>query len=201
MSCSDATRTSSGLSATMLPPMLHSAEHTADRPWQFRQLAEIPVSTRHRDHCSRGINAGPRDQPSVDGGLQSEYWTTNVATVVEAAHQCVSRLNAGRNIVVSDISDDCLSRTPSDQHGMPVGVDQSGHQRSPITGDDVHARLCGDRLGRMRSMILPLISTLDGAESEAPLPSKMRTFSNNVAPASFSGGCLASERRTQAQPP
>ena len=40
----------------------------------------------------------------------------------------------------------------------------------------------------MRSMILPLISTLDGAESEAPLPSKMRTFSNNVAPASFSGG-------------
>ena len=37
----------------------------------------------------------------------------------------------------------------------------------------------------MRSMILPLISTLDGVESEASLPSKMRTFSNNVAPASF----------------
>ena len=36
-------------------------------------------------------------------------------------------------------------------------------------------------------MILPLISTLDGAESEAPLPSKMRTFWNNVA-LSFAGG-------------
>src|SRR5215813_3000136 len=33
----------------------------------------------------------------------------------------------------------------------------------------------------MRSMILPLIRTLDGADSEAPFPSKMRTFWNNVA--------------------
>ena len=106
------------------------------------------MSTRHRDHCSRGIDTGPRDQPSVDGGLQSEYWTTNVADGGEAAHQCVSRLNAGRNIVVSGISDDRLSRIRSDQHGMPVGVDQSGHQRSPITGDYGHARLCGNRLGR-----------------------------------------------------
>jgi len=39
----------------------------------------------------------------------------------------------------------------------------------------------------MRSMILPWISTLDGADSEAPLPSKMRTFWNNVALA-FAGG-------------
>jgi hypothetical protein len=34
----------------------------------------------------------------------------------------------------------------------------------------------------MRSMILPLIRTLDGADSEAPFPSKMRTFWNNAAP-------------------
>src|SRR6516165_817358 len=33
----------------------------------------------------------------------------------------------------------------------------------------------------MRSMILPLIRTLEGADSEAPFPSKMRTFWNNVA--------------------
>src|ERR1700678_2929467 len=33
----------------------------------------------------------------------------------------------------------------------------------------------------MRSTMLPLTSTLDGAESEAPLPSKMRTFRNSVA--------------------
>jgi len=39
----------------------------------------------------------------------------------------------------------------------------------------------------MRSMIMPLTSTLDGAESEAPLPPKMRTFWNNVALA-FAGG-------------
>ena len=32
----------------------------------------------------------------------------------------------------------------------------------------------------MRSMTLPLISTWDGAERTGPLPSKMRTFSNNV---------------------
>src|SRR5262245_9215945 len=33
----------------------------------------------------------------------------------------------------------------------------------------------------IRSMVLPLTSTLDGADSEPPLPSKMRTFWNNVA--------------------
>ena len=32
----------------------------------------------------------------------------------------------------------------------------------------------------MRSIMLPRTSTLEGAESAAPLPSKMRTFSNNV---------------------
>src|ERR1700692_1968993 len=39
----------------------------------------------------------------------------------------------------------------------------------------------------MRSMMLPLTSTLDGAESEEPLPSKMRTFWNNVALTSAGG--------------
>ena len=39
----------------------------------------------------------------------------------------------------------------------------------------------------MRSMMLPLTSTLDGAESEPLLPSKIRTFWNNVALA-FAGG-------------
>src|SRR5271156_1217897 len=39
----------------------------------------------------------------------------------------------------------------------------------------------------MRSMMLPLTSTLDGAESAPPLPSKIRTFWNSVAPA-FVGG-------------
>src|SRR5580704_68648 len=33
----------------------------------------------------------------------------------------------------------------------------------------------------MRSMMLPLTSTLDGAESEPLLPSKIRTFWNSVA--------------------
>lgn len=36
-------------------------------------------------------------------------------------------------------------------------------------------------------MMLPLTSTLDGAESEEPLPSKMRTFWNNVALISAGG--------------
>src|SRR5262249_35063266 len=45
--------------------LLHAAEHAADGPRQFRQLAEIPVSARHRNHCSRGINPRPRDQTLV----------------------------------------------------------------------------------------------------------------------------------------
>jgi hypothetical protein len=95
--------------------LLHAAEHTADRPRQFRQLAEVPVSARHRDHCSRGIDTGPREQPRVDSGLQSEYGTANVADGGEAAHQCVGRLNAGRNIVVSDITDYRLGENQVDR--------------------------------------------------------------------------------------
>jgi hypothetical protein len=39
--------------------------------------------------------------------------------------------------------------------------------------------------------MLPLTSTLDGAESELLLPSKMRTFWNNVAPALAGGSPCA----------
>src|SRR5215510_14448135 len=50
----------------------------------------------------------------------------------------------------------------------------------------------------MRSMILPLTRTLDGADSEAPFPSKMRTFWNNVA--LFVAGGLPCARAADASP-
>src|SRR5579883_2617887 len=49
----------------------------------------------------------------------------------------------------------------------------------------------------MRAMMLPLISTFDGAESDVALPSKMRTFWNNVTPAVASG--LSCARVAQAR--
>src|SRR4030088_3644025 len=50
----------------------------------------------------------------------------------------------------------------------------------------------------MRSMMLPLTSTLDGAESEPLLPSKMRTFWKSVA-LEFAGGSLCA-RVAEASP-
>ncbi|HRO59492.1 MAG TPA: hypothetical protein PK177_10075 [Burkholderiaceae bacterium] len=41
----------------------------------------------------------------------------------------------------------------------------------------------------MRSMMLPLTSTFDGADSELPLPSKMRTFWNSVSAEAPSAAC------------
>ena len=62
-------------------------------------------------------------------------------------------------------------------------VDQAGHQRAAAACDDACVRPAVDRDWlrlRFVSILLPRTRTLEGAESVALLPSKMRTFSNNV---------------------
>jgi hypothetical protein len=59
------------------------------------------------------------------------------------------------------------------QHRMPIRVDQAGHQDAPAA---VNRSRTSDRDVDIRSILLSLTKTLDGAESAPLFPSKIRTF-------------------------
>ena len=146
MSCSRTRRrTSWGVGDHTAAKLFHAAQHAADRPPQFRRLTKSPCPLVTVMKAPEGKIRGPAMIPEVTAPLQSEYGATHVADRGEAAHQRGCRLYPRRDIVVSGVTSDRLSRIGPYQHRMPVCVDQARHQRSPVPGDYGYAWLGGDR--------------------------------------------------------
>ncbi len=94
---------------------------------------------------------GPSTTPSSMARLEAEHRPAHVANRGEAAHQGVGCLGAGLQAVVGDVAER-LHRSDPRHRGVPVIVDQAGHQRAAAALDDarVGAAIHGDRLRRNR---------------------------------------------------
>ena len=139
MSCSRTRRrTSSGLSATMLPPICSiAAERAADGARQIGKLAEVAVTAGDGDHgAGRDRCAGPATMPSSMARLSAKTGPPMSRTVVKPRISVCRRLRAGQQVGVADVAGESLGGVGPHQHRVPVRVDQARHQRAPAAGDD-----------------------------------------------------------------
>ena len=105
------------------------------------------MSARDSDHGAGRIDARARDYACVDGPFKTEHRPTQVANGGEAAHQCVCRLVTSREGVEGEVTHRLCRRWPH-QEGVPVIVDQAGHQRSAAAVNNGHTGFGGDRFRR-----------------------------------------------------
>ena len=119
-----------------------------------------------RDHRARRIDARAGDEPFVDRLLESESRPAQIADGGEAAHQGVGGLGGGDESGVADIVRHRGSGVRAHQHRVPMRVDQAGHQRAAAAVDRRWWRR-GAAIGavEIRSILLPLTSTFEGADS------------------------------------
>ena len=85
----------------------------------------------------------------VDGALETERRSAQVANGGEAAHQRVCRLGAGHEIVVADVTQRLCGSHPY-KHRVPMRVDQAGHQRAAVAVDSLHGHARRVDNGRAR---------------------------------------------------
>ena len=128
--------------------LLAARQRPADLAWEVGELAKIAMPAGHRDHRSRGKNSRAPGQPVVDCVLQTEHRAADIPNGGEAAQQRVPRLVRGKDVVIADVAGDRLCRGRSDQHRMPVRVDQARHQGPPAAVDYAHAGFGGNRARR-----------------------------------------------------
>ena len=125
---------------------------------------------------------GPATRPSSMARLSPNAGPPTSRTVVKPRIKRVRRLGARHEIAVADVAGDRLCWRGPYQHRVPVRVDQAGHQRAPAAVDHGRARLGGDRRRRDAFDDVALDQHVGRRrQRELPLPSKMRTFWNNVA--------------------
>ncbi len=122
---------------------------------------------------------GPAIEAFVDRLFQSEGRPAQIADGGEAAHQGVGGLRGRDESGVADIVRHRGNGVGAHQHRVPMRVDQAGHQRAAAAGDDTVVE-GGAAIGEVeiRSILLPVTSTFEGAVRAALLPSKMRTLVN-----------------------
>ena len=104
---------------------LHGGEQ-AWLPRQVAHLAEIPMPAGHGDHGAGRIDARSLDDATVYRALEAERRAAHVTDGGKAAHQCISRLVAGREIGESDVIHR-LCRGGRNQHGVPMRIYQPRH--------------------------------------------------------------------------
>ena len=167
MSCSRTrTRTSSGLSATMLAPSVSMRDRRpAEDARQLERLAEVAVTAGDGDHRAGREDARAGDEALVDGALEPERRSAQVADRGEAAHQRVGGLGAGERgwcsrcplaiagagVGRTSIVCQCMSIRPGISVRPPPSMITVSARRSVAIG-----------VAEMRSILLPRTSTCDG---------------------------------------
>ncbi|MET3224055.1 hypothetical protein ABIF35_004842 [Bradyrhizobium japonicum] len=86
------------------------------------------------DDGTGGIDARTGDEVLVDRPLEAETGPTHVTHGGEAAHQRRGRLARGEQIVVADVAEG-RGRRRTDQHRVPMRVDQPRHQHPAAAVD------------------------------------------------------------------
>ena len=81
---------------------------------------------------------GPRDA-TVDRPLEAEGRTSEIAYGGETAHQRAFGFGRGGEIDETDVGGQQFEHRQGGEHGVPVRVDQAGHQRAAAAVDDLRA--------------------------------------------------------------
>ena len=183
MSCSrERVRTSSGLSVTIAAPTASWRTKSADHARQVDGLAKVAVTAGDGEDRSRREDAWSGDHSLVDGALECERRSADVADGRESAHQRGRGFGPREKGEVAEVRGHQHGGRRPHQHRMPMVVDQPRHERASGAVDQ-HG--VGSAIGRDRRRgdpldDLPLTSTLSRPGQRPLLPSNTRTFWNSV---------------------
>lgn len=131
--------------------LFHTGQHTSDRARQVGKLTKIAVAAGDCNDRAGRIDTRACDDAFVDRALEAKHRPADIANGREAAHQRVRRFGGGHEVVEADIAE-CLRRSHPHEHGVPMRVDQAGHQCAAAAIDDaaIAAAIEGD--GRCRDV-------------------------------------------------
>jgi hypothetical protein len=99
--------------------------------------AKVAVPAGLRDHRPRGINARSRHEAFVDGPFQGEGRAAHVPDRREPPHQRAFGLGARLEVNVTDVGRHQRHEGQGREHGVPMRVDQAGHQGAAAAVDDL----------------------------------------------------------------
>ncbi|MNS71074.1 hypothetical protein D3C72_1044290 [compost metagenome] len=115
----------------------HQAQRRVGRARHFAAQAEISMSRRLGNHGAAGVDARPGHHAFVDGALQGERGAACVTYRGETAHQCALGFFGGRDVQVTQVGRHRRGLRNGGQHGMPMHVDQAGHDQLALAVDDL----------------------------------------------------------------
>ena len=103
-----------------------------------------------RDESARGIDARTDHDAFVNGALEAEHGTTQVAHSRETPHQRRLGLSRGQQMEVGGVGGHEERLRCRRHERMPMRVDQAWHQHAPVRRNDadVGIRVDGDRAHR-----------------------------------------------------
>ena len=101
-----------------------------------------------RDERARGIDARTDHDAFVNGALEAEHGTTQVAHGRETPHQRRLGLPRGQQMEVGGVGGHEERLRCRRHERMPMRVDQAWHQYAPVRRDDVGIRVDGYRAHR-----------------------------------------------------
>ncbi|MNL03128.1 hypothetical protein D3C87_1236540 [compost metagenome] len=115
----------------------HQAQRRIGRARHFAAQAEITMPRRLGNHGAAGVDARPGHHAFVDGALQGERGAACIANGGKAAHQRALGFFGGRDVQVTQVGRHCGGLRNGGQHGMPMHVDQPGHDQLALAVDDL----------------------------------------------------------------
>ena len=101
----------------------------------FVDRTEIAVSRGLGDHGSARIDARAPERPAVDGPFESEDGTSGVADGGESPLQGLRSLPSCHEMCIRGIACQQVRHRVAAQIGVPVRIDETGHQKSSLSVD------------------------------------------------------------------
>ena len=101
----------------------------------FIDHSEIAVSRGLGDHGSARIDARAPERPAVDGPFESEDGTSGVADGGESPLQGLRSLPSCHEVCIRGIACQQVRHRVAAQIGVPVRIDETGHQKSSLSVD------------------------------------------------------------------
>ena len=113
--------------------LLLARKRGSDRSRQFECPAEVAVTAGDRNDRTGRVDTRTGDEALVDSALKAEGRAAQIAHGRETAQQGITGFVTRDQVRVADVPRERLRGRRPHQHGVPVHVDQTRHERATAT--------------------------------------------------------------------